>query len=41
MLSTIAYAISIGGTVATIALRLLGADDTLTFGVSALTILDS
>jgi Ca2+:H+ antiporter len=39
MFSRIAYAISIGGTVATIALRFLGADDTLTFGVSALTIL--
>jgi Ca2+:H+ antiporter len=39
MLGTIAYALSIGGTVATIALRLLGADPTLTFGVSAITIL--
>lgn len=39
MVSKIAYAISIGGTIATLALRLLGADDTLTFGVAALTIL--
>jgi Ca2+:H+ antiporter len=39
MLGTIAYALSIGGTVVTIALRLLGADPTLTFGVSAITIL--
>jgi Ca2+:H+ antiporter len=39
MISRIAYAISIGGTVLTIALRFLGADETLTFGVSALTIL--
>ena len=39
MFKTIAYAISILGTVATLALRLLGADETLTFGVSALTIL--
>ena len=39
MFKTIAYGISILGTVATLALRLLGADDTLTFGVSALTIL--
>ena len=39
MLSTIAYAVSIGGTVLTLALRLLGADETLTFGVSAFTIL--
>lgn len=38
MLATIAYALSIGGTVLTIALRLLGADPTLTFGVSAITI---
>lgn len=39
MLSMIAYGISIGGTVLTIALRILGADETLTFGISALTIL--
>jgi Ca2+:H+ antiporter len=39
MFSRIAYALSIGGTVVTLALRLLGADETLTFGVSALTIL--
>jgi Ca2+:H+ antiporter len=39
MLSTIAYGISIGGTAVTLALRLLGADETLTFGISALTIL--
>ena len=35
----IAYGISIGGTILTLALRILGADDTLTFGISALTIL--
>lgn len=39
MLSLIAYAVSIGGTVVVLALRILGADETLTFGVSALTIL--
>lgn len=39
MLSLIAYALSIGGTVVVLALRILGADETLTFGVSALTIL--
>jgi Ca2+:H+ antiporter len=39
MLATIAYALSIGGTIATVALRFLDADPTLTFGVSALTIL--
>jgi Ca2+:H+ antiporter len=39
MLSRIAYGISILGTIATIVLRFTGADDTLTFGVSALTIL--
>ena len=39
MFKTIAYGISIGGTIVTIALRLLDADPTLTFGVSALTIL--
>lgn len=39
MLSRIAYAVSVGGTILTLALRLLGADETLTFGVSALTIL--
>ncbi len=39
MFGKIAYALSIGGTVATLFLRVSGADDTLTFGVSALTIL--
>ena len=39
MLSTIAYGISIVGTLVTIALRVVGADETLTFGISALTIL--
>ena len=39
MFGKIAYTLSIGGTIATLALRLLGADDTLTFSVSALTIL--
>ena len=39
MLSTVAYAVSIGGTVLTLAMRVLGANETLTFGVSAFTIL--
>ncbi|MGH2457101.1 MAG: calcium/proton exchanger [Candidatus Limnocylindria bacterium] len=39
MLSTIAYAVSIGGTGLALALRLLGADPTLTFAVSAVAIL--
>jgi Ca2+:H+ antiporter len=39
MFGTIAYALAIGGTILTVALRLLGADETLTFGVSALAIL--
>ncbi|MGH2446141.1 MAG: calcium/proton exchanger [Candidatus Limnocylindria bacterium] len=39
MFSMIAYGLSIGGTIATLALRVLGADETLTFAVSALTIL--
>ena len=39
MFGRIAYALSIGGTVLTLALRVLGADETLTFGVAALTIL--
>ena len=39
MFKTIAYGISVIGTIATLALRLLGADETLTFGISALTIL--
>ncbi len=39
MFARIAYALSIGGTVATAALRFLDADPTLTFGVSAITIL--
>ena len=39
MFGKVAYAISIGGTAVTLALRVLGADDTLTFGVAALTIL--
>ena len=39
MFKTIAYGISVVGTIGTLALRLLGADETLTFGISALTIL--
>ena len=39
MFGRVAYAISIAGTVVTLALRILGADETLTFGVAALTIL--
>jgi Ca2+:H+ antiporter len=39
MFKRIAYAVSIGGTIVTIAMRLLGADETLTFVVSAVTIL--
>ena len=39
MFGKIAYGISIGGTILTLALRIFGADDTLTFGVAALTIL--
>jgi Ca2+:H+ antiporter len=39
MFGKIAYGLSIGGTVLTLALRIFGADDTLTFGVAALTIL--
>ncbi len=39
MFGKIAYALSIGGTLATLVLRVSGADDTLTFSVSALTIL--
>jgi Ca2+:H+ antiporter len=39
MFSTIAYGLSVVGTVATVAMRLLNADSTLTFGVSAVTIL--
>src|SRR5687768_11447021 len=39
MFSKIAYGLSIGGTILTLALRIFGADDTLTFGVSAVTIL--
>lgn len=39
MLGKIAYALSVGGTFLTIALRVTGANETLTFGVSALTIL--
>ncbi|HET6379740.1 MAG TPA: calcium/proton exchanger [candidate division Zixibacteria bacterium] len=39
MLSRIAYGVSILGTAATVVLRFIGADDTLTFGISALTIL--
>jgi Ca2+:H+ antiporter len=39
MFGKIAYGLSIGGTILTLALRIFGADDTLTFGVSALTIL--
>jgi Ca2+:H+ antiporter len=39
MFSLIAYGLSIGGTLLTLALRIFGADETLTFGISALTIL--
>jgi Ca2+:H+ antiporter len=39
MLSTAAYTISVIGTIVTVALRVLGADATLTFGLSAVTIL--
>jgi Ca2+:H+ antiporter len=39
MLSRIAYVISGGGTLATIAMRLLGANESLTFGIAALSIL--
>jgi Ca2+:H+ antiporter len=39
MFGKVAYGISIGGTLVTVALRFLGADDTLTFGLAALTIL--
>jgi Ca2+:H+ antiporter len=39
MLSTAAYAIGVIGTILTVALRVLGADATLTFGLSAVTIL--
>jgi Ca2+:H+ antiporter len=39
MFGRVAYAISIGGTAVTLALRVLGADETLTFGLAALTIL--
>ena len=39
MLSTTAYAISIAGTIVTVALRVVGADPSLTFGLSAVTIL--
>jgi Ca2+:H+ antiporter len=39
MFKKIAYGISVAGTIVTLALRLLGADETLTFGISALTIL--
>ncbi len=39
MFARVAYALSIGGTVATAILRFIDADPTLTFGVSALTIL--
>ena len=39
MFSKIAYALSIGGTILTLVLRVIGADDTLTFIVSAVTIL--
>jgi Ca2+:H+ antiporter len=39
MFARIAYGLAIGGTVLTFALRMLGADETLTFGVSAITIL--
>jgi Ca2+:H+ antiporter len=39
LLSTTAYAISIAGTIATVVLRVVGADPSLTFGLSAVTIL--
>jgi Ca2+:H+ antiporter len=39
MFKTTAYVIAVLGTIATLGLRLLGADETLTFGISALTIL--
>jgi Ca2+:H+ antiporter len=39
MFKRIAYGVSVAGTVVTIAMRLLGADETLTFVVSAVTIL--
>ena len=39
MFSRIAYGLSIGGTIVAIVMRLIGADSTLTFGVSALAIL--
>src|SRR5688572_2801615 len=39
MFAKIAYGLSIGGTIAAVALRFLNADPTLTFGVSALAIL--
>jgi Ca2+:H+ antiporter len=39
MVKRLAYGVSIGGTIATIAMRLVGADETLTFVVSAVTIL--
>ena len=39
MFSKIAYGLSIGGTAVTLVMRLIGADDTLTFLVSAVTIL--
>jgi Ca2+:H+ antiporter len=39
MLSTAAYAIGVGGTIVTVVMRVLGADATLTFGLSAVTIL--
>jgi len=39
MFARIAYGLAIGGTALTIVLRVIGADETLTFGVSAATIL--
>jgi Ca2+:H+ antiporter len=39
MISRIAYGISVGGTLVTVAMRILGADETLTFGLAALSIL--
>lgn len=39
MFKRAAYGIAIGGTILTLGLRVLGGDDTLTFGVSAVTIL--
>lgn len=39
MLKRVAYGVSIGGTLAAVAMRVAGADETITFGVAALAIL--